>query len=92
MVYDIVDLLGIELMEYGHSNGAIGEGGEECHGPLAGVAAGKGYLVTFHNAAILEKDMQLLDFAGHIMILQRLSLEVGQGVAIPVVDDALLDQ
>ena len=92
MVHNIMYLFGMELMKDGHCYGAIGERGEESHGPLAGVASTEGNLITFHDAAVLEKNMQLLDLAGNIMILQRLTFEIGQCVAIPIIDDAFLDQ
>ena len=92
VVDDIVDLLRIELMQDGYGDGAVGEGGEEGDGPLAGVASGEGNLVTFLNAAVLKENMDLLDFTCHIVILQRLALIVSQCVAVPVVDDAFLDQ
>ena len=92
VVHDVVDLLGIELVEDGHGDGAEGEGSEEGYGPLAGVAPAEGYLVALLYTAVLEEDMYFLNLSGYIMILQRLALVVCQRITIPIVDDALLDQ
>ena len=90
VIDDIVNLLRHELVENGHGNSSVGEGSEEGYGPLAAVASAEGYLVAFHDAAVLEQDMQLLDFSCYIMILKGCSLVVGQRIKVPVVDDALL--
>ena len=92
VVDDVMDLLGIELMQDGYGDGAVGEGGEEGNGPLAGVASGKGDLVALLNTAVLKETVDFLYFTCHIVILQRLALIVSQCVAVPIVDDAFLDQ
>ena len=92
VVDDIMDLLRIELVQDGYGDGAVGERGEEGHGPLAGVAPCEGDLVALHDAAVLEENMEFLNFTCHVVILQRLALIVSQCIAVPVVDDALLDQ
>jgi hypothetical protein len=90
VVHDIVNLLSHELMQDGYSHGAVGQRSQEGHSPLAAVASAEGNLVAFHHAAVLEQDMQLLDFSCYIMILKGCSLVVGQRIKVPVVDDALL--
>ena len=44
-----------------------------------------------HSAAF-EHDVQLFYLAGNVVILQRCSLEVGESVIVPVIDNALLNE
>ena len=78
-------------MLYGHCYGAIAECGQEGDGPAGAVAPAEGYLVALTDAAFVEEDMELLDFPRYVVILQRGSFVVGQGVVVPMFDDALLD-
>ena len=47
VVHDVVNLFGHELVQDGHGNGSVGQGSDEGHGPLAGVASAECYLVSF---------------------------------------------
>ena len=90
VVHDIVNLLSHELMQDGYSHGAVGQRSQEGYGPLAAIASAEGNLVALHHAAVLEQDVQLLYFAGHIVELQGGSFVVGECIKVPVIDDALL--
>ena len=92
MVHDVVNLLRHELMEDRHGNSSVGERGKEGHGPLAAVAAAKGYLVALHHTGVLEQYVDFLNLACHVVVLQGLTLVVGQRIQIPEVDDAFLNQ
>src|SRR5574344_187908 len=69
MVDNVMNLLGIELMEDGHSHGAVCEGGEESHSPLAGIAPAKGDLVALSYSGIFKQDMEVFNLACYIMEL-----------------------
>ena len=90
VVHDVMDLLGIELVQDGNGDGAVGECRQEGNGPLRGVAATEGYLVALLDATVLEKDVHFLDLSCHIMELKRLAFVVGQSITVPIVDDAFL--
>ena len=91
VVDDIVYLLSVELMQDGHGDGSVGEGGQECHGPVSAVAAAYGNLVALFDAHLLEHDMQLFYLACHIIILQGDTFVVGQRIIVPVLHNAVLE-
>ncbi len=92
VVHDVVNLVGHELMQDGHSHGTIGEGGEESHRPVGTVASAKSDLVALCHTRVLEHDVEFLYLSCHIVILQGRSLVVCQCIHVPMVDDALLNQ
>ena len=92
VVHDVMHLVGHELMQDGHSHGTIGEHSQIGGGPVGTVASAKGNLVALHHPTVLKHDMQFLNLTCHIMVLQRSSFKIGECIAIPVVDDALLDE
>ena len=92
VVHYVVYLVWRELMEYWHGYGSIGQHGEESRCPCRAVAAAEGYLVAFLNAGALEHDVKLLYLACHVVVLQGSTLVIGESVAIPVPDDAVLDE
>ena len=91
VVDDVMDLFGCELVEHWHGDGSIGESGEECHCPVCAVASAEGDLVASLNASVLEEDVEFLYLSRHVVVLQGDALIVGEGVAVPVVEDAFLD-
>ena len=90
MVDNIVDLVGRELMEDWNGNSAVGEGSQKSYGPVGAVASAECHLVTFLHTAALKENVQFFDFAGNIMILQGLSLEISECIPVPVVNNAFL--
>ena len=90
MVDDIVNLLTIKFMKDGYCHSPVGEGGEEGGCPSRTVAAAQCDFVTTFHTAVLKHDMELFYLAGHIVELQGGTLIVGQGIKVPVVDDAVL--
>ena len=69
MVDDMLNLLGMEFMQYGNCYGTIGESCQKCHSPTAHIAAAYGNLVAFLNTAIVKDDMQFCYLFGNITIL-----------------------
>ena len=92
VVDNVVHLLCLKLMEDGHRNGAIGQRGQESHRPMCTIAAANGNFITGLNTGIFKEDVQFLDFARYVFILQRSSFVVGQRRHVPVVNDAFLNQ
>ena len=78
-------------MQDGNGNGSVGEGGQEGYRPVGTVAAAERNLVAPFHTAVLKQDMQFLYLACHIVVLQGGTLVVGQGILVPMADDALLD-
>ena len=91
VVHDVVNLFGQELMQDGNGYSSIGERRQEGHCPMGTVAAAECNLVATFHAAVLKQNMQLLYLARYIVILQGGTLVVGQGILVPMADDALLD-
>ena len=92
VVHDVVNLVGREFVENRHGDGSVGERGEVGGGPVRAVATAKGDFVAFDHAAVLEHDVEFLDFPSHIVVLQRRAFIVGQCITIPMLDDAFFYQ
>ena len=92
MVDQIVDILGFEFVQEGYGDGAVGQGGQETDAPVGLVAGAEGHLVALLQAAFLESDVQQLDALRHIGVFERDALVVGEGFALPILFDALLEQ
>ena len=68
VVDDIVYLFGLEFALYGHHDAAVGERGEESHGPVGAVAAADGYLVTRAESCGFHADVELGNASGHVAV------------------------
>ena len=84
-------LIGCKLMQNRHRHSPIGERSQEGHRPTGTISPGKSHLVAPFHAAMFEKNVQLFNLAGHIMVLQRLSFKVGQCIQVPIVLNTFLD-
>ena len=91
VVDKVMDIACLEFMEYGHRDGAESQGGQETHAPVGLVAATDGDFVPFGKAGLLEDYVQFGDPAGDIPVMQRDAVVIGQGLAVPVGPDALLE-
>ena len=69
VIDDVVYLLGLELILYGHCHCTIGEGGKERHCPVGGIAPAESDFVARFHSGMFEEDVELFDFARHVMIL-----------------------
>ena len=85
-------VLGFEFMQQGYGHGAVGHGGQEAHAPVSLVAGTEGDLVSLLESAFIERDVQELDALRDVGIFERDALVVGEGFALPVLLDALLEQ
>ena len=90
VVDQIMDISGFELVQDGDGHSAIGNGGHKAHTPVGLVAGADGYLVSFLETAHLKGNVQLGDTEGYLTVGQRHTLIVGQGRAVPVLDQAFL--
>ena len=54
MVYDVVHIIGIEILQDGHYDAAVGDGGHICNAPAGVVFADNRYFVAAAQAAMLE--------------------------------------
>ena len=91
VVYDVVNLFGLELILYRNHDGTIGNNGQEGYCPLAAISSANSYLVALYHTAVLEQDVELFYLSGYIMILQCCSFVIGKSIQMPIVDDALLN-
>ena len=92
VVDDIVYLLGFELVEDGYHDGTIGHCGQKGDSPVCTVASADGNLVSRLNPGRFKQNVKLLNFASHILVLEGHALIVGEGIEIPMINDALLNQ
>ena len=92
MIHQIVDAFGLEFVQDGHRDRSVGGGCEEADAPVGLVAGTEGHLVAFLQTALLEGDVQKPDSLGDILVLEGDSLVIGQGVILPMLLDALLDE
>ena len=92
MVDEVVDVAGLEFVQDGHRDGAVGEGREEADAPVGLVAGADGDLVAPFQAALLEGDVQFFDPPGDVAVFEGDARVVGQGGAVPVGAETLLEE
>ena len=79
----------LELVEDWHDHGAVGHRRQIGDAPVDLVLGTDGHPVARFEAAGLEKQVQLRNLTGQILVIERLLIVVGQGRAIPVVLETL---
>ena len=87
MVYDVVNLLGIEFVLDGDGHGSVGKRCQESCCPEGTVATAKCYFVSLPHSAVFKQNVEFFYFSSHILILERGALIVGEGIQIPVLYD-----
>ena len=92
VVDQIVDIAGLELVQDGHGDRAIGKGGEETYSPVGLVARADGDFVALLEAAFLESYMQVLDTLGHGLVSQGDTVVVGERRTLPILLEAFLKE
>ena len=92
VVHNVVNLIGGELVEHGHGHGAVGQRSQKSHSPVGRVAPTKGNAVAAHHTAVFKQNVEFFYLSGHVVILQRGTLVVGNGIEVPVLDDTVLNQ
>ena len=90
MIHNIMDLCGQKFMQDWHSHGSVGQGCQKSYSPTRGVATADGHFVAFFHSRRLEDDMQFLDDAGDVLILERLEAVITESVVVPIFLQALL--
>ena len=90
MVDKMMDGVRLELVQNRYSHSAIRDYGKESYAPLGTVAAAERYFVAGNNSGGLEHNLQFNYFACDVAIGERLSVEVGNGLEIPVDADSIL--
>ena len=91
MSHKVMDCIGLEIMEDGHCNSAVGNRRQGRHGPLGTVTATHGNLVALTKAGMFEGEVKFCYLSGNIFICQRHAVIVAQSRPVPVVAEALLD-
>ena len=89
MVYQVVDVFRLEFVENRHRYCTVGQRGEETYAPVGLIAGAEGHFVAFFQSAALEGNVQILDSLGNILVFECRSLIVGQGIAFPILANAL---
>ena len=91
VIDDVVDVVRLKLVQDGDDDRAISHRGQERHGPMGAVAPADGNLVARTDTGAFQHDVEFGNLPRHVLVLQGDAFVVGQGIAIPVMDDALLD-
>ena len=84
----MTEIGGLEFVEDRYHDRAVGHAGQICHRPVDLVAGTDGYLVTFLQTAVLEKQMEFGDLPGDILIIKCLLIVIAQSGAVPVLLEA----
>ena len=61
MVYQVVDVAGLELVQDGNGDRSVGYRSQETHSPVRLVPGADGHFVSLVQTALFEGDMQFLD-------------------------------
>ena len=87
----VVNLLGVEFVQYRHGHGSVGQCGHEGYAPAGCVAAADGHLISLLYARSFEDDMQFLDNACYVFVLVGVGAIVRHRRQVPMVVDAFLN-
>ena len=92
VIHEVMDVAGLEFVQDGHRNGAVGKGGEEAHAPVRLVARAEGDFVAFLQAALFKTDVEHRDAFANLAVCERATLIVRQGGAVPMLLEAFLEE
>ena len=86
----MVYVVAFEIVQDRHSYGAVGKTRQRGYRPLGRVAATQRHFVAALHSRLFEKQVEFGYLAGHVAVLERYSVEVGQCQFLPVVADGVL--
>ena len=92
MVDDVVYIIRLELVQDGHDDGAVGNGGQERHAPVSAVASTQGDFVSGPDIGRFEEQVHFGYFTCHVLVLQALSVEIRERFPVPVLLYAVFDK
>ena len=84
VVDDVVHIIRLELVQDGHDDGAVGNGGQKRHAPVSAVASAQGDFVAGPDIGRFEEQVHLGYFTRHVLVLQALSVEIRERFPVPV--------
>ena len=85
MVDDVDDVVGVEVLQNGHDDRAVGDGRDVGDAPAGVVAADQRDFVASFDTRLFVEQVQLGDFLGHFVVGKGLFLEIiGQGGQLAV--------
>ena len=91
MIDDIVNLVGLKVVEYGYHDGSISNNSHKCYAPSGTIGTAKRNTVATLDASLLEQGVELCDMLCDIGIVEQLTMIVGNGGQVPMVDNGFLD-
>lgn len=92
VVDDVVYIIRLELVQDGHDDGAVGNGGQERHAPVSAVASTQGDFVSGPDIGRFEEQVHFGYFTCHVLVLQALSVEIRERFPVPVLLYAVFDK
>ena len=87
VVHEVVNVVGLKLMENRHRNSSESESTKHGDSPLRRVAATKGNLVARFHAGFLKKNVDFCYLSGNILILITDTLEISKGKFFPILSN-----
>ena len=91
VVYDMMDIIGVEVLQNGDYDTTVGDGGHIGDAPAGIVLADDGYLVAAAQLAVLENKMQSGYFLCHFAISIALVFSiVGIAGEVPILAETML--
>ena len=69
MVYNVVNLIGCELMKNRYSYSAVGKCCEESYSPVGAITSAERNFVTTLHTTTFKHNVELFNLASYIMIL-----------------------
>ena len=92
MVDEVVDAVGLEFVQDGDGDRAVGKRRKETHAPVGLIARADGDLVPPAQSTLLECNVQFGNSPGDIAEGERHPLVIGQGRAVPILLETLLEE
>ena len=92
VVDDVVYIIWFELVQDGHDDGTVGNGGQERHAPVSAVTSTQSDFVARTDIGRFEEQVHLGYFTSHVLVLQALSIEIRERFPVPILFYAVFDK
>lgn len=93
MVYDVVDVVGVEVLKDRNHNAAVGDGGHVGNAPAGIILSDDGNFVAPAQAAMFEQQVQAGYLLGHLPVgIAFVFAVIGVAGQVPVLTEAVLIQ
>ena len=92
MVDNVVYIIGLELIQNGNGDSAVGYNSKETDRPAGRVSAHQCNFIAFANIGLLKDNMQFSDFFCQVSVMKGFTFVVSQSGSLPVGFDTVFNK